>query len=83
MTNGQLYVGTNDGVLYELNASNGTVTHSTTPDGSPIRTSPAVGGGLVYVGVDSGRVYALSATTLAQKWQAFAGYSLRSSPAAE
>jgi len=80
LTGGQLYVGTNDGNLYELNAANGTVTHSVTPDGSPIRTSPAVGGS-VFVGTDYGHVYALNPSSLATKWQASAGYSLRSSPA--
>jgi outer membrane protein assembly factor BamB len=44
-------------------------------------SSPAVVGGVVYVGADNGWVYALNASTGAKKWNYTTGDLVRSSPA--
>jgi outer membrane protein assembly factor BamB len=49
--------------------------------GGPVESSPAVSGGIVYVGSDDDKVYALSATTGALKWTATTGGAVKSSPA--
>ena len=52
-----------------------------TQTGSEVRSSPAVAGGVVYVGSGDGRVYALNATTGAQVWNYTTGSFVFSSPA--
>ena len=49
--------------------------------GGPIDSSPAVAGGLVYVGSDDYKLYALHAVTGARKWSYITGNWIFSSPA--
>ena len=61
--NGTVYVGSEDGTLYALNAINGSLKWNYKTGGS-IHSSPAVGAdGTVYVGSDDGYVYALQAAS--------------------
>jgi hypothetical protein len=53
VSNGVVYVGSDDAKVYALNASSGAVLW-TAPTPSIVRSSPAVANGLVYVGSDSG-----------------------------
>jgi outer membrane protein assembly factor BamB len=46
-----------------------------------VRSSPAVSGGVVYIGSDDGKVYALNSSTGALKWNYATGDIIRSSPA--
>jgi eukaryotic-like serine/threonine-protein kinase len=51
-----------DGKVYALNAATGTLKWSLKTDG-PIRSSPVVANGVVYVGSGDGNLYVLTATT--------------------
>src|SRR5947209_5058287 len=59
VVNGVLFVGSNDGTLYAINASTGTLKWSVTLGGA-VKSSPAVVGGVVYIGGENGHVYALN-----------------------
>lgn len=48
--------------------------------GATVRSSPTVVGNFVYVGNDTGRVYALNASTANERWTFDTGGSVRSSP---
>src|SRR5439155_370499 len=67
VANGTVYVGSNDGKLYALDASSGAVLWSTAT-GSIVVSSPAVANGVVYVGSGDHNVYAFNATTGATLW---------------
>ena len=75
-----VYIGSNSGSVYALNAATGTQkwTFST---GGVVASSPAVVGGVVYVGSDSGNMYALNASTGAELWSFATGSEVVSSPA--
>ncbi|MBI4502273.1 MAG: PQQ-binding-like beta-propeller repeat protein [Gemmatimonadetes bacterium] len=47
----------------------------------PVRSSPTVAGGVVYVGSSDGMVYALDAATGRTRWETAAGGAVTSSPA--
>ena len=47
----------------------------------PVESSPAVAGGVVYVGSDDGNIYAFNATNGVQLWNYSTGNSVYSSPA--
>jgi hypothetical protein len=66
--------------VYALDASTGAFKWSYTT-GSPVQSSPAVSGGVVYVGSDDDNVYALDASTGAFKWSYTTGSPVQSSPA--
>ena len=51
------------------------------PTGGSVQCSPAVAGGVVYVGSDDSNVYALDAATGAKAWSFRTGNSIFSSPA--
>ena len=53
VSEGILYVGSDDGTLYAINATDGRLVWSTDNYGN-IRSSPSVSGGLVYVGAGNG-----------------------------
>jgi outer membrane protein assembly factor BamB len=66
--NGIVYVGSDDGQLYAIDAATGRQRwmHRT---GGPVSSSPAVGGGRVYVVSDDGRLHALDAATGELQWK--------------
>ena len=69
VVNGIVYVGSDDGCVYALNAANGALiwNYST---GGPVQSSPAVIDGVVYVGgFHSHAVFALNAYTGALVWR--------------
>ncbi len=80
VSNGLVYVGSDDAGLYALNATTGQVVWKTIT-GAAVRSSPAVAGGAVYVGSDDKAVYALDAATGAVRWKTTTGASVGSSPA--
>jgi len=60
VSKGDLYLGSEGGFLYKVNAKTGDLVW-TFKTGGPIRVSPAVGQRAVYVGSDDEHVYAVSA----------------------
>jgi outer membrane protein assembly factor BamB len=79
VSNGVVYVGSDDAGLYALNATTGMVIWKTIT-GAAVRSSPAVSSGVVYVGSDDKAVYALDAATGAVLWKTTTGAAVRSSP---
>ncbi len=80
---GVVYVGSENGNVYALNATSGAQLWNYTIGGQ-VRSSPAVVGGVVYVGSFSSGVnalYALNATSGAQLWNYTTGFYVESSPA--
>ena len=67
MAGGIVYVGSDNGKVYALDAATG---HSrwTYATGSNVESGPAVAGGTVYVSSDDGNVYALDAATGHPRW---------------
>ena len=82
--NGMLYVGSDDGNVYALNATTGAKLWNFTT-GGVVESSPAVATGvpnaLVYVGSDDDNVYALNAGTGAVVWKFTTGGPVATSPA--
>jgi outer membrane protein assembly factor BamB len=63
-----VYVGSHDKFLWALRASNGSTVWKTSLAGE-VRSSPGIGAdGTVYVGSDSGKVYALNRTDGSVRW---------------
>src|SRR6266700_3688365 len=80
VVNGVVYVGSNDGNLYALDAASGSkkwIYHT----GASISSSPAVVNGVVYVGSDNGNLYAFDAASGRPKWVFHTEASISSSPA--
>jgi outer membrane protein assembly factor BamB len=82
-----LYVGSVDHHLYAMNASQGGVLWAAST-GGPIRSSPTVANGVVYVGSDDGKVYAFQTGCSIQfgtcgnpTWTATTGGPITASPA--
>lgn len=74
-----VYVGTNhDGDLYAFNQATGAMLWNFPTSGA--LDSPAVSGGIVYVGSHDGNVYAVKASTGLQAWKRKTGEILESSP---
>ena len=67
VSDGVVYIGSNDGNVYALNAATGAQVWSFTTGGI-VYSSPAVVSGVVYIGSYDGNVYALNAATGAQMW---------------
>ncbi len=65
---GTLYFGSNDGVVYALDAKNGKQRWNA-PTGGPVASTPALAKGVLYVVSYDGRLHALDATTGATKWK--------------
>ena len=80
--NGRLYIGSNDGNVYALNATTGCLLWKHTTRGQ-VLASPAVANGVVYVASlnPDNTVYALKANTGALLWKYTTGYAVFSSPA--
>ena len=64
---GVVYIGSDDGNLYALQASNGQKIWNYTT-GSYIESSPCIANGVVYIGSDDGNLYAINATTGQKIW---------------
>jgi outer membrane protein assembly factor BamB len=81
--NGLVYVGTDNGKLYALNAATGATrwTSVADPYHEGISSFPAVANGTVYVGSYDYDVYAFNAATGARRWIFDAGYLVASSAA--
>ena len=80
VANGVVYVGSNDGNLYALNANNGTKVWNYTTGGY-IFSSPAVANGVVYVGSNDTNLYALNANNGTKVWNYTTKNAVGSSPA--
>lgn len=74
-----VYVGSDDGHLYAIDAETGTEVWSF-ETGGPVVSSPAFLRHVVYVGSDDGRLYALSAETGDEIWTYETDGRIRSSP---
>jgi outer membrane protein assembly factor BamB/formylglycine-generating enzyme required for sulfatase activity len=68
MVNGVVYVGSDDGLFYAVDAETGREKWKFRTR-KPILCSPTVADGVVYFGSGSGRAYALDAATGAKKWE--------------
>jgi outer membrane protein assembly factor BamB len=78
---GKIYVGSNGGYLYCVNASTGTKLweYEATTTGS-VQSSPAVTDGTVYFGTTDNYLYALNASSGLYKWRYTAPNAIYSSP---
>ena len=74
-----VYIGSNDGNVYALNASTGS-TVWTYATGGEVRSSPSVVAGTVYFGSMDNKVYAVSASTGSLIWSYLTGNDTDSSP---
>lgn len=72
VVNGVVYVGSEDGNLYALNAKTGSLVWKLNT-GHPVTSSPAVADGLVYIGTGEGTFYALDAVTGTKLWRHIGG----------
>ena len=75
----KVYVGSNDGKIYCLNALTGAHIWSYTTN-DIVDSSPAVAYGYVYIGSTDNNVYCLDASTGAKIWNYTTGGDVRSSP---
>jgi outer membrane protein assembly factor BamB len=75
-----VFIGSNDGNVYALDAYTGVKKWNVTIGKTYIESSPAVINGNVYIGSDDFRVYALNATTGAKVWDFLTGGEVCSSP---
>jgi outer membrane protein assembly factor BamB/phospholipase C len=80
---GEVVVGTRNGFLTAMNATNGTVLWqkwlATTVTGSPVLIQEPFGKPTVYAGTQGGRLYALNAQTGALQWTGSVGAAVSSS----
>jgi len=60
VANGVVYIGSDDGNVYAIDAANGQKLWSSAT-GSAVRSSPSVANGVVHFGSDNGKLYAASA----------------------
>lgn len=79
IANGILYIGSDDGKLWALDAANGNVVWSA-QTGDKIRSSPAVSGGVVYIGSNDGTMYAFDASSGATVWTKSLGGWITAAP---
>jgi len=79
ISSGRVYIGTDDGRLACLNASDGSLIWSAEVDSS-VRSSPLVAGDRVYLGSHRGVVYALNRSDGSEIWRYETGAYLMSSP---
>lgn len=77
--NDMVYVGSDDGRLYAIDAASGKEVWSFETDG-PVVSSPAFLRHVVYVGSDDGRLYAVNAGTGNELWRYETDDRIRSSP---
>jgi outer membrane protein assembly factor BamB len=77
--NGSLYVAGTSGTICNLNA--GLTGGFCIGLGAGSYASPAIANGVLYIGADDGKLYALDPVTLDTKWTYTSGAAVRSSPA--
>jgi outer membrane protein assembly factor BamB len=82
VVNGTVYIGSDDGSLYALDATNGSVVWRGETGGS-VRSSPAVVGGTAYVGSLGGGLYAFDVNDGSETWNVSTGDSIYSPPTVE
>jgi carboxypeptidase T len=78
ISNGVVYVGSNEGNVYAFNATTGSKLWNYTA-GGVIYSSPAISNGVIYIGRKD--VFALNASTGMKIWNYSNGYGFSSSPA--
>ena len=76
---GIVYVGSNDGHVYAIDAGGGEELWRFRPDAAA-RTRPAIAAGALYVGSDDGVVYALNAVSGEELWRFNTGHPVESAP---
>ena len=81
ISDGRVFIGSNDHKIYAIDASNGDLLWNYTTNGFVV-SSPSVAAGLVYVGSYDHEIYALNATTGHVVWNFTTGGVVGSSPAA-
>ncbi len=88
ISDGKVFVGSGNGRMYSLDASNGSlIWNATIGSGSSgvfgeiYMSSPAVADNLVFVGAGDGNVYCLNASSGLQVWESPTGREIWSSPA--
>jgi outer membrane protein assembly factor BamB len=81
--NGVVYIGSDDGNVYALNAATGALEWNQTfnNNGLGLSSSPAVANGIVYVGSGDSNLYAFNTATGALEWNYTTGADVESSPA--
>jgi outer membrane protein assembly factor BamB len=80
VSNGVVYVGSDDNNLYAIDAVTGKEKWRFAT-GDTVLSSPAVLNGVVYVGSDDNNLYAIDAVTGKEKWRFVKGDAVYSSPA--
>src|ERR1041384_254439 len=80
VSNGVLYVGSDDSYLYALNAQTGELKWKF-KTGDVVYSSPAVVAGVIYFGSHDGYLYAVNAEAGSERWRFKTGYRVYSSPA--
>jgi outer membrane protein assembly factor BamB len=81
VANGCVFVGSKDGALYCLNASNGELLWYFNSNGSEVNAAPTIYNNSIYVGVDNGNLYNLDIATGKPVWTTSIGGLARSCPA--
>lgn len=79
IANGRVYIGSDDGLVYALDFTNGQKVW-TFKTGGPIESSPLVLDGKVYVGSSDNSLYAIDATNGKQLWKLETGDKILGSP---
>jgi outer membrane protein assembly factor BamB len=79
VVDGVVYVGSQDGNLYALDAASGTQLWAFLT-GAEILSTPAVVNGVVYVGSQDGNLYAIDAASGVQRWSFATPLWVKSSP---
>ena len=77
---GVVYIGSDDGKVYAIDASTGQKMWAFATSG-PVESSPTVVGGVLYIGSDDFNVYAINASTGQKMWAFLTGSYVLSSPA--
>jgi eukaryotic-like serine/threonine-protein kinase len=80
VSDGTVYVGSNDHYVYALNTEDGRLKWKYKTEYT-IMSSPAVSDGIIYIGSSDNYVYALNAEDGRLKWKYKTGYVVQSSPA--
>lgn len=81
VADGVVYIGSNNGKIYALDAATGAEKWNATIGTGYLMSSPAVTNGSVFIGSDDSRVYALNATTGETVWDFLTGGEVQTSPA--